>query len=197
MNNFSNKARTAVIIISLLALFMSLMGCGGNEADADAAEQDALAAQIVTKTSAKTTTTKPVTSSKITSKTTTTTKKVTPKLTDVTFTLAPAKDQDFVEYTTPIYLLASQTLHLNWMVIKGGDHFYLTFTLPNGKFIAVCNDGSLSGYTPGTMSEKLFSNGSVVFYPADNNWGDGYYIFHPGIYQDDEAITVKLMYYVE
>jgi hypothetical protein len=192
-------AKTSVILLSLLALFMGLIGCGGNQAAGDAAEQEALEAQIVAKSTPKTTTTtKQVTTSKTTSRTTTTTKKVIPKLTDVSFTLTLAKDQDFAEYTTPIYIMANQTLHLNWIVIKGGEYFYLTFTLPNGKFIAVRGDGTLASYIPGEMkSEQLRANGSVVFYPNDNNWGDGYYIFHPQIYRDDPSITVKLMYYVE
>jgi hypothetical protein len=194
----SNKTKAAAILLSLLALVMGLIGCGGNQAASDAAEQEALASQIVPKATPKTTSTKPASTTKSTSKTTTTTKKVVPKLTDVSFTLTLAKDQDFVEYTTPIYILASQTLHLNWMVIKGGEYFYMTFTLPNGKFIAVRSDGSLSSYIPGEMkSEQLRANGSVVFYPADNNWGDGYYIFHPQIFRDEPSITVKLMYYVE
>jgi hypothetical protein len=190
-------AKASVCLFSLLFLVMVLAGCGGDKAASDASEQQALADQIVTQTT-KTSTAKPASSTKSTTKpATTTTKKVVPKLTDLSFTLDPTNDQEFAEYTTPIYILASQTLHLNWQVVKGGEYFYLTFTLPNGKFISVRSDGGLSSYIPGEKSEQLRTNGSVVFYPANNDWGDGYYIFHSQIFQDDPAITLKLLYYVE
>jgi hypothetical protein len=191
----NNMAKAVVVILSLLALLLGLIGCGGNKEAGDAGQQQTQVSQspqATPKTVAKTST-----AAKSTTKPTTTTKKVVPKLTDTSFTLTPTPDQDIAEYTTPIYLLASQTLHLNWLVVKGGDYFYLTFTLPDGKFISVRNDGSLSGYTPGETSERLGSAGSIVFHPADNNWKDGYYIFHPQIYQEDPSITIKLLYYVE
>jgi hypothetical protein len=113
------NAKAAVCLLSLLTLVMALTGCGGDK-ESDAAEQQALAAQIVTQTTSKTSSTKPVSTTKSTTKpATTTTKKVIPKLTDLSFTLAPTNDQEFAEYTTPIYILASQTLHLNWLVVKG------------------------------------------------------------------------------
>jgi hypothetical protein len=196
MNGSINKAKVLVITLSLLALFMGMIGCGGNKDAGDTGDQQTAAGKSTSQTISKTTSAKPTTTAKSTAKTTTT-KKAVPKLTDISFTLTPTKDQDTVEYTTPIYLLATQTLHLNWLVVKGGDYFYLTFTLPDGKFISVRNDGTLSAYTPGETSDKLGPAGSIVFYPSDNNWKDGYYIFHPQIYQDDPSITIKLLYYVE
>lgn len=196
MNESITKAKVIVITLSLLALLMGLMACGGNKEANNTTDQQNPAAKSTSQTTAKAVSVKPTTTAKSTTKPTTT-KKAVPKLNDISFTLTPSKDQDVVEYTTPIYLLATQTLHLNWLVIKGGDYFYLTFTLPDGKFIGVRNDGSLFSYTPGETSDKLGSAGSIVFYPSDNNWKDGYYIFHPQIYQDDPSVTIKLLYYVE
>jgi hypothetical protein len=192
----NNKAKVVAVLLSLIALVLGLTGCGGNQAAGDASQQDTPTASSAPSAAPKTTAIKSTTA-KSTTKATTTTKKVVPKLTDISFTLTPAQDQDAAEYTTPIYMLASQTLHLNWLVVKGNDYFYMTFTLPDGKFIAIRNDGGLSGHVPGDLSDKLKAAGSIVFCPADNNWKDGYYIFHPKIYQDDPSITIKLLYYVE
>jgi hypothetical protein len=119
-------------------------------------------------------------------------------LTDVSFTLSLETGQEYAEITTPIYLQASQVLHLSWLVVKGGNYFYMTFSMPSGKVIAVRSNGSLAAYTPAVLAEeKLTKSGDVVFRPSDNDWGDGYYIFHSQINKGDTAVTVKLLYWIE
>ncbi len=74
----------------------------------------------------------------------------------------------------------------------------MTFTLPNGNVIAVRSNGSMANYIQGDLnSEKLTKNGDLVFCPDDNDWGSGYYLFHPHIYKDDPSVTVKVLYWVD
>jgi hypothetical protein len=125
-------------------------------------------------------------------------KTAVPKLNDVSFTLSLEEEQEYTENTTPIYLKATQTLHMNWLVVKGGDHIYLTFTMPNGDLIMVRNDGTLAASSPGEIvQEQLTKSGDLVFRPADNNWAEGYYLFHPQIHKYDPSVTVKLLYWIE
>jgi hypothetical protein len=121
-----------------------------------------------------------------------------PKLNDISFVLLLEPKQDYTESTTPIFLRANQVLHINWLVVKGGNHFHLTFSLPNGDSIAVRTDGSLAAYSAtGNPPEELTKNGSLVFRPSDNDWDDGYYIFHSQIMSGDASVTVKLLYWIE
>jgi hypothetical protein len=121
-----------------------------------------------------------------------------PKLNDITFSLALDKGQDYTESTTPIFLRGDQVLHMNWLVVKGGNHFHLTFSLPDGAAIAVRTDGSLAAFSAtNSVAEDLTKNGSLVFRPSDNDWADGYYIFHSNIAAADAAVTVKLLYWIE
>jgi len=121
-----------------------------------------------------------------------------PKLTDVAFTLTLPDGQDYTENTIPIYLRADQILHMNWLVVSGGDHFHMTFSLPNGNLIAVGNTGNLTSDGQGlTTSEELTKNHDLVFCPADNDWQDGYYLFHPLLLTNDQSVVVKILYWIE
>jgi hypothetical protein len=121
-----------------------------------------------------------------------------PKLNEISFSLALESKQNYTESTTPIFLRTNQVLHMNWLVVKGGNHFHLTFTLPNGEAVAVRSDGTLAAYSPtGPVSEDLTKSGSLVFRPSDNDWEDGYYIFHSYITTGDQDVTIKLLYWIE
>jgi hypothetical protein len=122
----------------------------------------------------------------------------TPKLNDVAFTLSLDPGQQYTEGTTSIYLKSHQILHMNWLVVKGGNHFYLTFTLPDGNEIAVRSNGSLESYpTASATPQKLTKTGGLVIKPSDRDWSDGYYIFHSQLYTGDVSTAVKLMYWIE
>jgi hypothetical protein len=193
------------IIISLIIVALSttllLAGCGTAQAAVDtsgAANPAAIPISSPSPAQTRSNTVSAVPTAKSPAATPVpTTAKVMPKLTDISFTLALDAQQQFTENTTPIYLQASQVLHLSWVVIKGGDHFFMTFTLPSGKLIAIRGNGSLSNYNSGEALEKLYKSGDVVFTPADNDWREGYYLFHPQIFQGDQTITVKLLYWIE
>jgi hypothetical protein len=121
-----------------------------------------------------------------------------PKLTDIAFTLTLADGQNYTENTIPIYLKSDQTIHLNWLVVKGGDHFHMTFSLPDGNLVSVGNTGNLAAYGRGeTTSENLTKNGDLVFRPGNNDWQDGYYLFHPQLKTNDQAVSVKILYWIE
>ncbi len=196
-----NKAKVAIVTLSLLALTMGFTGCGGGEpAAADETKTTSTPTGTATTSTSpkasKSTTTK--SAAQTVSKTGAATKTVVPKLTDVSFTLSLETGQEYAEVTTPIYLQASQVLHLSWLVVKGGNYFYMTFSMPSGKVIAIRSNGSLAAYTPAVLAdEKLTKSGDVVFRPSDNDWGDGYYIFHSQINKGDTPVTVKLLYWIE
>jgi hypothetical protein len=201
------RATIAITLLSLLVLVLAASGCGKSQAAAEpqtTAEPSASAKLTPSSTSTSTRVASTGSSAAATKPTSTVKASTTPsptalpKLTDVSFTLTLDAQQEYIEYTNPIYLKASQILHLTWVVIKGSDHFYMTFTLPNGKLIGVRSNGSLASLPPGgTPGEKLTKSGDVVFRPDDNDWQDGYYIFHPQIYRGDPAVTVKLLYWIE
>ena len=122
----------------------------------------------------------------------------TPKLNDVAFTLSLDPGQQYTEGTTSIFLKADQILHMNWLVVKGGNYFYLTFTLPDGNEIAVRNNGSLESYpTSSTTPQKLTKTGGLVVRPSDRDWTNGYYIFHSQLYTGDISTSIKLIYWIE
>jgi hypothetical protein len=124
--------------------------------------------------------------------------KPTPKLTDVSFTLSLDAGQEYAEYPIPIYLKETQTLHLSWIVVKGGSRFYMTFSLPSGKLIAIRANGSLAGLTPGqVLTDHLSKSGDIVFSPDNQDWQEGDYLFHPQIIKGDPSITIKLLYWIE
>jgi hypothetical protein len=197
----SARQRTKLILISLaiVVLIAGLSGCGGKskpsatatpsgtaQTSPSATATKKAAASVAPKTTAPTAAVKSPTPSAV------------PKLNDISFSLALDKGQDYTESTTPIFLRANQVLHMNWLVVKGGNHFHLTFTLPAGDAIAVRTDGTLSAFPPtGLVPEELTKNGSLVFRPSDNDWDDGYYIFHSQIMSGDSAVTVKLLYWIE
>jgi len=116
----------------------------------------------------------------------------------VAFTLALDPGQQYTEGTTSIFLKANQILHMNWLLVKGGNYFYLTFTLPDGNEIAVRSNGSLESYpTSSATPQKLTKTGGLVIRPSDRDWTDGYYIFHSQLYTGDVSTSVKLIYWIE
>ena len=122
----------------------------------------------------------------------------TPKLNDVAFTLTLDPGQQYTEGTSSIFLKANQILHMNWLVVKGGNYFYLTFTLPDGNGIAVRSNGSLESYpTSSATPQKLTKTGGLVVKPSDRDWTDGYYIFHSQLYAGDVSTSIKLIYWIE
>jgi hypothetical protein len=202
-----DKAILTVAVSTFLVLALILSGCGKSQA-ADEPETTAAPSVAVksTPTTPASTRSGATSASTQTSRAATTKPTATsaaaatalPKLTDVSFALTLDPQQEYTEYTTSIYLKSTQTLHLTWVVIKGSDHFYMSFTLPDGRLIAVRSTGSLAALSPGsTPNEKLVKSGNVVFRPDNNDWQDGYYIFHPQIFRGDPAVTVKLLYWVE
>jgi hypothetical protein len=202
-NTFLDRVRTAVILLSLLASIIGCAGCGG-QASAQQPTRTAIAtasAASVSENKAPKTTTPPATKSSAQANTRTSptaTQKTVPKLTDISFTLALDPGQTYTEHTTPIYLLPDQKLHLSWLVVKGGDYFYLSFSLPTAKVITIRSDGSLGNYSPETIKdEKLTKSGDVIIYPACNDWIEGYYIFHPQLFKGDPPVTVRLLYWIE
>jgi hypothetical protein len=87
---------------------------------------------------------------------------------------------------------------MNWLVVKGGNYFYLTFTLPDGNEIAVRSNGSLESYpTSSPTPQKLSKTGGLVIKPSDRDWTDGYYLFHSQLYSGDVSTSVKLLYWIE
>jgi glucose/arabinose dehydrogenase len=188
-----------IILESLMAILLS--GCGTAQAAADtsgAPSSTAASKLSASPTPSRTGSIPAVATPTVKSSTVATTPaRIVPKLTDISFTLALDTQQAFTENTTPIYLQAAQVLHLSWVVIKGGDHFFMTFTLPNGRLIAIRGNGSLGNYSTGEALEKLYKGGDVVFKPSDNDWREGYYLFHPQIFQGDPPVTVKLLYWIE
>jgi hypothetical protein len=206
-----NKAKICLVSLVLLALTSVVSGCGGADSSVEVTSAGSESTQTVadatassTPKSTKTQTTKSATptatksSADSAAKTTpTAVQKTVPKLTDVSFTLTLDEGQKYTEYTTPIYLEATQKLHLNWLVVKG-DHFYLSFSLPSGSAITVRSNGSLGPYSPETIiNEKLTKNGDLVLSPSTNDWTDGYYIFHSQLLKGDSPATVKLLYWIE
>jgi hypothetical protein len=208
------QLKIITVVLILAAIMAGVSGCSGNKSSptpsasgapstaagaasakpsstASAAASTAVVPAVAAKTTppAAPKTTPPKTSPVSTS---------VPKLNDVAFTLSLDNGQQYAENTTPIYLKASQILHMNWLVSKGGNYFYMTVTLPTGAQIAIRNDGEIANYVPGeSTAEKLTRSGDLVFSPVNNDWTDGYYLFHPQIYKNDASVTVKLLYWIE
>ncbi len=184
----SSIIRLFAIPVMVLILIAGLVGCsGGNQKPAAATTPatSAAAAASAPKTSASTAAKAPAPSAM-------------PKLNDIAYSLALENGQEYTASTTPIYLKANQVLHMNWMVVKGGNHFHMTFTLPSGKAIAVTASGNLAAISSvNSLTEELTRNGSLVFRPSDNAWEDGYYIFHSHILSGDAAVSIKLLYWIE
>jgi hypothetical protein len=196
-----NKVGLLAVVCALLLVVLVMTGCGG-KADA-ASGKPSPAASSSASAGSKTTTPRTATTTKAsaagsTKTTPTATPKALPKLTDTAFTLTLPEGQDYTENTIPIYLRADQTLHMNWLVVKGGDHFHMTFSLPNGNLIAVGNTGNLTAYGQGeTTCENLTRNHDLVFRPEDNDWQDGYYLFHPQLQTNDQPVTIKILFWIE
>ncbi|MDP2917659.1 MAG: hypothetical protein Q8O16_07010, partial [Dehalococcoidia bacterium] len=125
------------------------------------------------------------------------TSKSKPSLSQVTFNLALQTSQEYAEYTLPIYLIADQTLHWDWLITDGGNNLGVIITTPNGKFISVRANGDIVDFPTGSISDKLGRMGSLVFKPSRYSLDDGYYIFHPHIRTGDTAVAVKVLYWIE
>ncbi len=199
----SNKAIVNIALLSFLVLALVLSGCGKSQA-ADEPQTTTEPSVAAKSTPTAPTSTRPATAATSSSRTGATTKPSAtptaspPKLNDVSFALNLDPQQEYTEYTTSIFLKSSQTLHLTWVVTKGGDHFFMSFTLPDGRLIAVRSTGSLAALSAASIpTERLIKTGNVIFRPDDNDWQDGYYIFHPQIFRGDPAVTVKLLYWIE
>jgi hypothetical protein len=200
----SNARLLAVFCAMLLVIFV-MTGCGGKTVKAEG-KSNPIASPSAPKATTnieKTTETNSTAANKASgiglSKTTPpTTTKAIPKLIENTFTLTLADGQNYTENTIPIYIKADQIIHINWLVIKGSDHFHMTFSLPDGNIIAVGNTGNLYSCRRGEINrENLTKNGDLVFRPSDNDWQDGYYLFHPQLQTNDLSVTVKIIYWIE
>jgi hypothetical protein len=200
-----NKAGRLAAVCALLLWIMAMASCGSKDKaiEIKTSPEAITTTSSTSKTGVKTTAAKSAATTKAlaagaTKTTPASTPKTMPKLTDIAFTLTLPEGQAYTENTVPIYLKADQTIHINWLVVKGGDHFHMTFTLPNGNLIAVDNTGHLNSYGRGeTKCENLTKNGDLVFRPSDNDWQDGYYLFHPHLQTSDPAVTVKILYWIE
>jgi hypothetical protein len=133
----------------LTMVMLAATACGGKAGASNTVASKAASPSVSsTATKAAVTTTKASAGSP--GKTTpSATPKAMPKLTDIAFTLTLADGQNYTENTIPVYLKSDQTIHLNWLVVKGGDHFHMTFSLPDGNLIAVGNSGNLTAYGRG------------------------------------------------
>lgn len=193
------KARILAIASALMLVMLMAASCGG-KTDGTSSPSPSAAAKT---TATKSTVTKPAATTKASAASSaktapSATPKTVPKLTDIAFTLTLAEGQIYTENTLPIYIKASQTIHMNWLVVKGGDHFHMTFSLPDGSLIAVGKTGNLTSYGRSeTSSDNLTKNGDLVFMPGDNDWQDGYYLFHPQLHSGDQSVTVKILYWIE
>jgi hypothetical protein len=154
------------------------------------------AATTTTKTAAKTTAAVPTTKPVITTPTKTTTT-TTPVLTQTNFTLLITAPQTYAEYTQPIYLSATDTIHFVWTVSGVGEHIRMGINTPDGQFVGVKTAGGFTAMTADKPCDQLNRSGSVVFKPADQKWVDGYYVFHPYISDKDPTVNVKILYWIE
>jgi len=192
-----NRARIIIslLLVFLLALMMVACGCSSSKTsskpDASSTKQGANAkSQSGTGgDSGAAATSKPVP--------VVTKPKPTPALNQVSFSLSLKPPQEYNECTQPIYLKSQNILHLAWSVTGVGEYLFLTFNTPNGKYIGVKADGTMAELPAGKAADKLSRVGSFILKPAAQNLGDGYYIFRTYISDKDEAITVKLLYWIE
>lgn len=192
---YNNYKISLITLPAMLIMLAGLSACGGSSSPA-ATTTAAAVSSTATKKAASTVstsapavkTTAPAPASPV----------ATPKLNDIAFTLTLDPGQQYTEATTSIFLKTNQILHMNWLVVKGGNYFYLTFTLPDGNAIAVRSNGSLEAFpTISGVPQKLSKTGGLVVKPSDRDWTDGYYIFHSQLYTGDVTTAVKLIYWIE
>jgi hypothetical protein len=196
-NILTKKSIAVLIIASVIMLLLAFTGCGSSK-DADELQTSAAPTAGAKATPSATRASTNSSPKNTTKAAPTTSPRALPKLTDISFTLALDAQQEYSEYPSPIYLKTTQALHLSWVVVKGGDHFYMTFTLPSGKLIGVRSNGSLTGLVAGQLpTEPLTKSGDLVLRPDDNDWQEGYFLFHPQIHKGDSNIAVKLLYWIE
>jgi hypothetical protein len=173
-----------ILIIGLAVLTLSAAGC------AKAAAAAATTAATTVKTTPKTTAT--TTKTTVTTPTTTT----TPALTQTSFSLAITTPETYADYTLPIYLTATDEIHFVWTVSGVGEHIRLGINTPDGEYVGIQAAGGFSVKTNDTLCDQLNRSDSLVFKPADQQWGNGYYIFHPYIAGKDPTVNVKILYWI-
>jgi hypothetical protein len=192
---FNNLRISVITVPALLIMLAGLSACGGSSSPTTTTPPSTVVSTATKKAASTVSTSAPVvkTTGPVPS-----TPVATPKLNDIAFTLALDPGQQYTEATTSIFLKSNQILHMNWLVVKGGNYFYLTFTLPDGNVIAVRSNGSLESYpTISGIPQKLSKTGGLVVKPSDRDWTDGYYIFHSQLYTGDVTTAVKLIYWIE
>jgi hypothetical protein len=158
-----------------------------------------------TKTTAKTVVTTPTTKATTTTNTTVTAPATTTKTTAITtpvliqtnFTLLITPPQTYAESTLPIFLNATDIIHLVWTVSGVGEHIRIAVNTPDGQYMGVKTGGGFIALTSDKPGDALNRSGSIVLKPSDLKWVDGYYIFHPYIAGSDPAVTVKILYWIE
>ena len=195
------SARLLAVFCAILFVVFVMTGCGGKTTNPDVKSNPVASPSASKATKAPESNPSAATKASgagISKTTPPATTKAMPKLVDNAFTLTLADGQNYTENTIPVYIKADQTIHMNWLVIKGGDHFHMTFSLPDGNIIAVGNTGNLTSCRRGEINrENLIKNGDLVFRPGDNDWQDGYYLFHPQLQTNDPSVTVKIIYWIE
>lgn len=174
-----NMKRIVLVLFASAIWIMSSTGC---------------ALKVAAATTTTTTTTNPSAVVTTLSKTTTTT---TPALTQTSFTLTLVPPQTSAGYTLPVYLTANSTLHLVWTVSGVGENMRMKFDTPNGSIVEVEPDGSFVTISSDDPCDQLNTSGSLILKPAVQKWTGGYYVFYPYICDDDPAVSVKLMYWIE
>jgi hypothetical protein len=145
-------------------------------------------------TAASVSTTKPPAVITTATKTTPTT---TPALTQTSFSLALVSPQTSAGYTLPIYLSVNSTLHLVWTVSGVGENMRMKINTPDGKIVEVEPDGSFVTISPDDPCDQLNSSGSIILKPVTQKLAGGYYVFYPYICNGDQAVNVKIMYWIE
>lgn len=189
----TKRTGLAIILLISLVLLPILSGCGQKTAAANtpapttspATPQPATPAAKTTDTPTPSPTPKPSPT-------------VKPTLSTVPFTLSLGTDQEYMEYTLPLYLKKDDLLHMNWVVTSGGDHLSFSFMTPDGETVILKRDGTIVRNYPDTYpDEKLFTTGNIIFRPSDYGWREGYYLFRPHIRRGDANVGAKILYWIE
>jgi hypothetical protein len=98
----------------------------------------------------------------------------------------------------PLYLKATDRIHLNWVITNGGDYLSFAIMNPDGETVIIKRDGTIVRNWPATYpDEKLFTTGNIIFSPSDYGWREGYYFFRPHLRRGDPAVGAKMMYWIE
>jgi hypothetical protein len=179
------KHRLLPLLLALVfVLALSSAGCNVKSA---APSTKTTAAAVVSTTKAP----------EVIATTTKTTPTTTPALTQTSFSLSLVSPQTSAGYTLPIYLSANSTLHLVWTVSGIGENMRMKINTPDGKIVEVEPDGSFVTISSDDPCDQLNSSGSLILKPAAQKLAGGYYVFYPYIFNGDQAVNVKIMYWLE